>query len=102
MRRRRSAKLRDHGDEFIDMNVEVDPDWAAPPTSEPAASPVASGRGAGPLGLADTVRNDAVAAAAGLTTLASAEFGGAPTMPMVPGTWDSDQSNGWRGGRDSR
>ena len=28
-RRRRSAKQQDHGDEFMDMNVEVDPDWSA-------------------------------------------------------------------------
>ncbi|MGH3125533.1 MAG: PPE family protein, partial [Streptosporangiaceae bacterium] len=29
-RRRRRAAVRDQGDEFADMNVEVDPDWSAP------------------------------------------------------------------------
>ena len=35
-RRRRRTALREHGDEFADMNVDVDPDWAAPPEGEPA------------------------------------------------------------------
>ncbi|EFG79799.1 hypothetical protein HMPREF0591_0301, partial [Mycobacterium parascrofulaceum ATCC BAA-614] len=29
---------------------------------------------------------------AGLATLAGDEFGGAPTMPMVPCTWDPDRA----------
>ncbi len=54
-RRRRRAELRDHADEFADMNVEVDPDWGAPANGEPVASTVASDRGAGSLGFAGTV-----------------------------------------------
>ena len=79
-RLRRRAKQRDHGDEFMDMNVEVDPDWSA----------VASDRGAGNLGFAGTSARQAAGEAAGLTTLAGDEFGGGPRMPMLPGSWDPD------------
>ena len=84
-RRRRRGLQRDHGDEFADMNIEVDPDWDAPPGDEP----LASSHGAGPFGFAGTVRNKAVEQAAGLATLAGDEFGGGPTVPMVPGSWES-------------
>src|SRR6204780_2436594 len=46
-RRRQRAKQADQADEFMDMNVDVDPDWSA--------STVASDRGAGSLGFAGTV-----------------------------------------------
>ncbi|HEY2085860.1 MAG TPA: PPE family protein [Mycobacterium sp.] len=85
-RRRRRAILRDHGDEFADMNIEVNPDWDAPPDDEP----LASSNGAGPLGFAGTVRNQAIGRAAGLATLAGDGFGGGPTVPMLPVSWDSD------------
>lgn len=91
MRRRRRANQRGFSDEFMDMNVDVDPDWGAPPSGEPVASTVASDTGAGPLGFAGTVRKDSGAQAVGLTTLAGDEFGAGPTMPMVPGTWDPDR-----------
>jgi PPE-repeat protein len=84
-RRRRRAILRDHGDEFADMNIEVNPDWDAPPDAEP----LASSNGAGQLGFAGTVSNEAVGRAAGLAALAGDEFGGSPTVPMVPGSWES-------------
>ncbi len=77
-RRRRRATQQDHSDEFMDMNVEVDPDWSAG----------ASGRGAGSLGFAGTAAKKSGANAAGLTTLAADEYGGGPRMPMLPGTWD--------------
>jgi PPE-repeat protein len=35
-----------------------------------------------------------VAQAAGLTTLAGGDFGGGPTMPMVPGTWNAEAEEG--------
>ena|GEM_PF-238982 len=99
-RRRRRATLRGYGDEFMDMNVEVDPDWGAPPGEEPVASTAASDQGAGPLGFAGTVRKETAAQAAGLTTLAADEFGGGPTMPMMPNTWnpDGDAGEGEEGG----
>jgi PPE-repeat protein len=89
-RRRRRARQRGYSDEFMDMNVEVDPDWGAPPGEEPVASTVASDQGAGKLGFAGTAGKEAVAEAAGLTTLAGDEFGGGPRIPMVPSTWDPD------------
>jgi len=89
-RRRRRAGLHGYGDEFMDMNVEVDPDWGAPPGGGPVVSTVASDRGAGGLGFAGTAAKETSAQAAGLTTLAGDEFGGGPRMPMLPGTWDPD------------
>ena len=85
-RRRKRATQRGYSDEFLDMNVDVDPDWGAPPSAET----VASDQCAGNLGFAGTARKESVAEAAGLATLAADEFGGGPRMPMVPGTWDPD------------
>jgi PPE-repeat protein len=90
-RRRRRTTMRGYGDEFMDMNVEVDPDWGGLPGEEPVVSAAASGQGAGTLGFAGTAREEAKAAAAGLTTLAGDDFGGGPSLPMLPGTWKSDQ-----------
>jgi PPE-repeat protein len=73
----------------MNMNVEVDPDWAGPRGEEPVASTAASDRGAGPLGFAGTSSRGAEQAA-GLATLHGDEFGAGPTMPMVPGTWGAD------------
>jgi PPE-repeat protein len=85
-RRRRRTIIRDHGDEFADMNIDVDPDWGEPADNQA----LASDNGAGPLGFAGTMRSEAVEQAAGLTTLASDEFGGGPTVPMMPGSWEPD------------
>jgi PPE-repeat protein len=87
-RRRRRAKQRGYGDEYMDMNIDVDPDWGAPP-GEPVASTAASDQGAGDLGFAGTVSKGS-AQAAGLATLSDDEFGGGPTMPMLPKTWDPE------------
>jgi PPE-repeat protein len=84
-RRRRRTTLRNHGDQFMTMDVDVDPDWG-PPEQELVGSTAASDAGAGPLGFAGTVRKDSMKAA-GLTTLPGDEFGANPTMPMVPGSW---------------
>jgi PPE-repeat protein len=83
-RRRQRARQHGYGDEFMDMNVDVDPDWGGPSGAETGASD----QGAGRLGFAGTARKEAVADAAGLTTLANDEFGGGPRMPMLPGTWE--------------
>jgi PPE-repeat protein len=80
-KRRQRARQRDYGDEFMDMNVDVSPDWGGPP-----ADGAASDRGAGALGFAGTARREG--AATGLITLAGDEFGGGPAMPMMPTTWD--------------
>lgn len=81
-RARRRRRTVQHGvrDEVMDMNVELEPDWGAPT--------VATDQGAGPLSFAGMARSDVVEQAAGLATLGGDEFGGGPTMPMVPRTWD--------------
>lgn len=58
------------------------------------ASVLVSDRGAGSLGFAGTVQKDAAARAAGLATLSGNGFGGGPSMPMVPGSWDSEEPEG--------
>ena len=88
-RRRQRAKQRGYGDEYMDMNIGVDPDWGTPGGEVPVASTAASDRGAGPLGFAGTV-SKSTGQAAGLATLSDDEFGGGPTMPMLPGTWGSE------------
>ena len=90
-RRRRSAALHGHADEFMDMNVAVDPDWAAPTAEEPGAATAASGSGAGPLGFAGPAAKGNRTDAAGLTRLAGDEFGGGPAAPMLPGSWIPDR-----------
>ncbi|MCV7445307.1 hypothetical protein AWB91_20760 [Mycobacterium paraense] len=87
-RRRQRQRQAGYGDEYMDMNVDVDPDWVG----APAAESEASDRGAGTLGFAGTARKQAVAEAAGLTTLADDEFGGGPRAPMLPGTWGPDSA----------
>ncbi|BCQ09391.1 hypothetical protein JMUB5695_02835 [Mycobacterium heckeshornense] len=88
--RRRRARVRAHGDEFMAMNVEVQPDWGEPTSEEPAAATVPSGQGAGPMGFSGTVTSDAVTPAAGLTRLAGDDVGGSPGVPMVPATWRNE------------
>jgi PPE-repeat protein len=90
-RRRRRAKLRGYGHEFMDMNVEVEPDWGAPPGGPSVGSTLAPDQGAGPMGFAGTARGDAAVEAAGLATLAGDGFGGGPAVPMLPGTWEPDE-----------
>lgn len=98
-RRRQRQRQRGFGDEYMDMNVDVDPDWGGPP---PSRESVASEQGAGNLGFAGTARRESVAEAAGLTTLAADEFGGGPTMPMMPGTWGSGGDDAGAGQDDGR
>ena len=86
-RRRQRVGMRGHANEYMDMNVQVDPDWSAPPSGVPVAVTAASDQGAGPLGFAGTVRKEIVPAAAGLTTLAGDEFDSGPKLPMLPNTW---------------
>lgn len=87
-RRRRRPRMRDHGDEYMDMNVQVRPESSGPPSAT-----TASDRGAGSLGFGGTAAK-ASTSAAGLTTLAHAEFGGGAQMPMLPTTWDPEGMSG--------
>jgi PPE-repeat protein len=95
-RRRRQAAIHDHADEFADMDsgIGVAPDYG----------PQGSDRGSATFGFSGTADKDAHVRAAGLTMLAGDEFGGGPTMPMVPGTWEQGEtdepSQPARGGRD--
>lgn len=86
-RRRRQAAMNDHyrGYEYVDL----EPDAA--PIPDPGR-PEASDRGAGSLGFAGTAPAENTKAA-GLATLAGDEFGDAPSTPMLPHGWESDQ--GW-------
>ncbi|MCV7032122.1 PPE family protein [Mycobacterium sherrisii] len=84
--RRRKARQRGHGEEYLDITVGVDPDW-----QETAVT--ASDHGAGKQGFVGTAPTRP-ATAAGLTTLAGDEFGGGPSLPMVPGTWDPENGAG--------
>ena len=83
-RRRRRAGIRGYAHEFMEMNINVDPDWAV----QPGASTATSDRGAGPLGFSGTEHKSA-SAAAGLATLDHDEFGSGAVLPMVPGTWNA-------------
>jgi PPE-repeat protein len=78
--------MRGYGDEYMDMNVEVDPDWGHPSGEQP----VASDRGAGLVGFAG-MANQTDARAGGLATLAGDEFGSGPSVPMVPQTWEPNE-----------
>ena len=81
--------MRGYAHEFMEMNINVDPDWDTPD----GGSRVTSDRGAGPLGFAGTSHQKA-GAATGLATIADDEFGNGPLMPMVPGTWNTDEHGG--------
>jgi PPE-repeat protein len=91
--RRRRAAVKDHyrGYEFMDLESDTasEPDPFVDP-AKLASSAVASDQGAGPLGFASTARKEADIPASGLATLAGDDFGGGPSVPMVPGTWDPD------------
>jgi PPE-repeat protein len=84
-RRRRRAGIRGYAHGFMDMNVDVDPDWTEPR----GESTVTSDRGAGPLGFAGTARKR-LSAAVGLATLDD-DFGRGAVLPMVPGSWNGYQ-----------
>jgi PPE-repeat protein len=89
-RRRERTRLRGYGDEFMEMNITVGPDWAG----QPGGEAMASDHGGGRLGFAGTSGKATVTQAAGLMTLGGGDFGGGPTMPMVPGTWTAEAEEG--------
>ncbi len=80
MRRRQRARRHSVAHEFMEMNVDVEPDWAPP---------AASVRGSGPLGFSGTFAKGG-GAATGLATLEDDGFGGGPSMPMLPNTWSGE------------
>ncbi|MDI3314028.1 MAG: PPE family protein [Mycobacterium sp.] len=82
-RRRAKAEMLGRGYEYMDLDQELD----SGPDASPGDQDAASDHGAGTFGFTGTARKDTASAVAGLATLAGDEFGGGPTMPMVPGTW---------------
>jgi PPE-repeat protein len=86
-RRRRRAEMHDHADEFADMDGNLGP-------SADDASVLASEQGAGSLGFIGTVHKGTATEAAGLATLSSTGLGAGPTVPMAPGTWTPDTTEG--------
>ncbi len=92
-RRRRRAAMNDHHRGYRYEFLDDDGGSAAGRFVDEqvgAGTTAASERGAGALGFAGTIRRDAVEAA-GLATLGGDEFGGGPSVPMMPGTWRPDE-----------
>lgn len=85
--------MRGYSHEFMEMNINVDPDWSGLHSGSTATS----AHVAGPLGFTGTVRKRALAAT-GLATLADDDFGGGPVLPMVPTTWNAVHSGEAQGG----
>jgi len=81
-RRRHRARLHSHAHEFMDMNVDVGPEWSV--------STAESDRGAGALGFSGTIAKGSEQAT-GLATLSDDGFGGGPSLPMLPNTWATSE-----------
>ncbi len=76
-RRQRGDPQRAYADEFADLASDED------------SQSTYSSHGVGALGFTGTVSRE-VAQPAGLITLAGDPFGGGPTLPMLPVTWESE------------
>lgn len=99
-RRRPGAGLIDRGHRYEYLASDLAPEPCRHPDVQPAASTLASDQRSGPLGFAGTLRKDTRAEAAGFTTLAGDEFGGGPTVPMLPAGWNPDDGSGPEKGED--
>ncbi|KWX21550.1 hypothetical protein AFM11_25450 [Mycolicibacterium wolinskyi] len=87
-RRKRGAEVEEHA--YADAYMDYE-DPGADPAPEPRTGVRASERGAGAMGFSGTAaRSDA--AAAGLTTLSGDSFDDRPVSPMLPGTWNPDDT----------
>jgi hypothetical protein len=80
-RRRQRAQQHGDGDEYMDMNIEVTPDWDRPPGAAGA-----SDSGAGALGFAGTA-TEVRRRAAGITVLTGEGLDSKTRVPMLPGGW---------------
>ncbi|PJE19251.1 MAG: hypothetical protein CK429_00795 [Mycobacterium sp.] len=87
-RRRATAGVRGHRDEFLDATMETDHGPAA--GAEPG-HPTASTHGAGGLGFTGTAATRPQAPA-GITQLTA--DGSSITVPLLPGTWPTDATPG--------
>ncbi|KLO31527.1 hypothetical protein ABW16_01390 [Mycolicibacter heraklionensis] len=79
-RQRQRAKQRGFGDEYMDMNIGVTPEWETPPGAS------ASDSGAGPLGFAGTAAGTG-RQASGIAVLTGDGLDTEPRIPMLPGSW---------------
>ncbi|WP_409434335.1 PPE domain-containing protein [Mycobacterium sp. SMC-14] len=86
-RRRRRTQLREHGEQYADMNVEVDAEWT------PGGGPIASQGSSGGLGFGGNVVKHGVREA-GLATLAGDSFSGVPIEPLLPASWTGQSTEG--------
>ena len=57
---------------------------------EPEPTVTASDRDSGTVGFAGSAARESGAEPAGLATLTRDRFGGSSTVPMLPGTWNTD------------
>lgn len=89
-RRRTTAGIRGHRDEFLDATAEMDD---LPEAGTEPDGPTAGTRGAGGLGFTGTVAARAEAPA-GIARLTDNGSGG--TLPMLPATWPTDATSGSR------
>ncbi|KLO29978.1 hypothetical protein ABW16_06780 [Mycolicibacter heraklionensis] len=83
-RRRRRTQIREHGEQYADMNVDVDAQWGGP---------IASQGSAGGLGFGGNVVKHGVREA-GLATLAGDSFNGVPSEPLLPASWTGQSTEG--------
>ncbi len=90
-RKRQRVKVHQlgRGYEYMDLDDSLSPDEDVTGDQHPTST-AASDQGAGTLGSVVKTHITAAAQPAGLTTLAGDSVGENLTMPMVPGTWDSD------------
>lgn len=91
-RRRHRAKTPGRGDEYLDMNVDVIPDWQASSDGSSPPGTTASRRGAGTLGFAGT-EGGGSAEIAGLVTLPADLLGDGPRVPLMPASWEGDHNS---------
>ncbi|OBI08113.1 hypothetical protein AWC18_00435 [Mycolicibacter nonchromogenicus] len=80
-RQRQRAKQRGFGDEYMEMNIGVTPEWDGPPHAVSA-----SDSGTGPLGFAGTA-TAAGRRASGIAVLTGDGLDDEPRVPMLPGSW---------------
>jgi PPE-repeat protein len=92
-RRRQKDEIKGRGYADAYMDYEDEPDEAPPGTPADQQGISASARGGGPMGFSGTVTRDRVEAA-GMTTMGSDAFGGGPSMPMLPATWNRPAEGG--------
>ncbi|MGV0750912.1 PPE domain-containing protein [Mycolicibacter minnesotensis] len=84
-RRRRRTQIREHGEQYADMNIEVDP--------ELGGGPIASRGSAGGLGFGGNVVKHGLREA-GLATLTGDSFNGVPSEPLLPASWTGQSTEG--------